>query len=120
MAEEILPAGPTQIIQQVKLACYELGKAFDKQTKKHVYALKSLNLSNKTDELKQIKGIFPKNLFNDLTTYKSQEIIRLQDVIKSNEVNYKSKRGKTYNFNIYPLTIVFSRHIRNKINMRRN
>ena len=60
MAEETLPAGPTQIIQQVKFACYELGKAFDKQTKKQVYALKSLNLSNKTDELKQIKGIFPK------------------------------------------------------------
>ena len=120
MAEQTLPAGPTQIIQQVKFACYELGKAFDKQTKKQVYALKSLNLSNKTDELKQIKGIFPKNLLNDLTTYKSQEIIRLQDVIKSNELNYKSKRGKTYNFNIYSLTIVFNRHIRNKTNMRRN
>ena len=69
MSEEVLPAGPSQIIQQVKFAYYQLGKAFYKQTKKQAYVWKSLNLSNKTDELKQIRGIFPKNLLNDLTTY---------------------------------------------------
>ena len=36
-----------------------LGKFIEKQTKKQVDALKSLNLSNKIDELNQIKTIFP-------------------------------------------------------------
>ena len=38
--------------------CYLLVR--EKQTEKQVDALKFLNLSNKTDELKQIEGIFPK------------------------------------------------------------
>ena len=35
-----------------------LGKALEKQTKKQVDASKSLNFSNKIDELKQIESIF--------------------------------------------------------------
>ena len=54
------------------------------QTENQVDALKSLNLSNKTVELKQIEGKFPKNLLNDLIIYKLQNIIKLQEVIKSN------------------------------------
>ena len=38
----------------------------EKQAEKQADALKSLNLSNKTDELKWIEGIFPKNLLNNL------------------------------------------------------
>ena len=46
-----------------------LGKALEKQTKKKVDALKSLNLYNKVDE-KKIEDIFPKGLLNDLATNK--------------------------------------------------
>ena len=91
-----------------------------KKTQKEVDALKSLNVSNKIDELKQIQGIFPKNLLNDLTTYKLKEIIQLQNIIKSNNLNYKSKRRKIYNVNKYSLLIVFKIPIQNKVNMRRN
>ena len=45
---------------------YLLGKAFEKQTEKQVSALKSLDLSNKKDELKQFEGIFSQNLMNNL------------------------------------------------------
>ena len=37
-----------------------------KQTERKVDALKSLNLSNKIDELKQIEGTFPKHMLTDL------------------------------------------------------
>ena len=56
----MLPSGQSQIRQQAKFTYSPLGKSFEKQTEKQVDALKSLNLSNKTDELKQIEGIFPK------------------------------------------------------------
>ena len=41
-------------------------KSLEKQTKKQVDVLKSLNLSNKTGELKQIESIFSKNILSDL------------------------------------------------------
>ena len=47
---------------------------------------------------------------NDLIHAKLKEIIKLQDVIKKDDLNYKSKRGKTYNVGIYSLTIVFRRY----------
>ena len=46
--------------------CSRLGKGFEKQTEKQVDALKSLNLPNKIDELKQVEITFPKNQLNDL------------------------------------------------------
>ena len=53
---------------------------------------------NKTDDLKETEGIFPKKLLNSLIIYKLQDIIELEDIIKTNEVNHKSELGKTYNF----------------------
>ena len=47
------------------------------QTEKHVDALTSLNIFNKRDELKEIEGIFPKNLLNNLIIYKLQDMIKL-------------------------------------------
>ena len=67
---EILPSNQRQIIEQVKFKFFYLGKALEIQTENQVDALKSLNLSNKTVELKQIEGKFPKNLLNDLIIYK--------------------------------------------------
>ena len=64
--EEILPSNKRQIIEQDKFAYSPLGKAFDKQTEKQVGALKSLDLSNKKDELYHIWGKFLHILINDL------------------------------------------------------
>ena len=49
------------MIEQAKFTYLPLGKVFEKQTKKQVHTLKSLNLSNETDELNQIKSIFLQN-----------------------------------------------------------
>ena len=74
-----------------------MGKSVEKQTEKQVGALKSLDLSNKDNELKQIEGIFPTNL-NDLIWVKLKKIIYLQEIIKKDDLIYKSKSEKTYNF----------------------
>ena len=50
--EEIMPSNQRQIIKQAKFAYSSLGKAFEKQITKKVGVIKSLDLSNKTDELK--------------------------------------------------------------------
>ena len=62
--EEILPSGPSQLIQQTKFTYTPLGKVFGKQTEKQADALKSLKIPNKIDEIKQIESIFPKNQLN--------------------------------------------------------
>ena len=49
---------------------------------------------------------------NDLVRDKLKEIADLQDIIKTDELHYKSKRRKVYNFNEYSLPIVFQRYIR--------
>ena len=56
----MLPSNWRQIVEQAKFTYSPLAKALEKQTEKQVGALRSLDLSNKKDELKQIKGIFPK------------------------------------------------------------
>ena len=58
-----MPFNQRPIIEQVKFAYSSLGKAFEKQTEKQVYAIKSLDPFNM---LKQIEGIIPQNLMNDL------------------------------------------------------
>ena len=67
----------------------------------------SLDLSNKKDELKQIEGIFSQNMMNDLIRVNLKEIFKLQDNINKGDLNYKWKRGKTYNLGKYSLPIVF-------------
>ena len=48
---------------------------------------------------------------NHLIRAKLKEIVELQDFIKKYELNYKSKCGKTDNFSIYLLPILFLRNI---------
>ena len=60
-------------MEQVKFAYFPL--------EKQVGAIKSLDLSNKKDELKQIEGMFPQNSMNDLVRAKVKEIVKLQDII---------------------------------------
>ena len=109
--EEILASNHRQTIEQTKFPCSPLGKAFVKQTDKQVGALKSLDLSNKKDELKQIEGIFPQNMTNDLVRAKLKEIVNFQNIIKTDQLYYKSKRRKVYiNFSKFSLPIVFKRY----------
>ena len=105
--EEILSFNKRQIIKRAKFAYFPLGKVFEKQTEKQVGVIESLDPSNKKDELKQIDGIFQQNLMNDLIRAKLKETVKLQDIIKKDDLNYKSKHGKTYNFSKYSLPIVF-------------
>ena len=82
-------------------------ESFKKQREKQVDPIKFLDISNKTDELKQIKSIFPQNKMNDLIRAKLKKFFEFQDIIEKDNLNYKSKRGKTYNFGKYSLLIVF-------------
>ena len=68
--EKILPSNPSQMIEQTKFTYSPLGKALEKRYKKQIDALKSLNLSNKIGELKEIESIFQKNQLNDSINYK--------------------------------------------------
>ena len=79
----------------------------EKLTEKQFDALKSLKFPYETGEFKAIGGIFPKILLIDLIIYKLKEVFQLQNTIKSNELNYTSKREKTYSFSEYALSIVF-------------
>ena len=46
-------------------------------------------------------------MLNNLIINKLKEIIKLQDIIKTDDLYYKSKRRKIYNFTKYSLPIVF-------------
>ena len=76
--EKILPSSQRQIIDQAKFVYSPFGKVFEKQTEKQVGALKSLNPSNKKDELTQIERIFTQNLMNDFIHGKLKEIGNLK------------------------------------------
>ena len=70
-----------QKIEQAKFAFSPLGKAFEKQMQKQVDAIKSLDISGKKDELKQIENIFSENLMNELIRAKLRKIVKLKDII---------------------------------------
>ena len=70
-------------------------------------AIKSLKSSNKKDELKQTEGIFPQNLINDLIRDKLKGIVNLRDIIKTENLRYKSKSRNVYNFSECSLLIAF-------------
>ena len=44
---------------------------------------------------------------NDLSRDKLKEIVNLQGIIKTDELHYKSKRRKVYDFSEYSLPIFF-------------
>ena len=85
---KILTSDRRQIIEQAKFVQSPFAKAFKNQTEKQVGGLKSLDLSKKKHELKQTEGIFPKNMLNDLIINKLKEIIKLQDIIKTDELYF--------------------------------
>ena len=99
-----MPFNQRKIIEQANFAYSSLGQAFEKQTEKQVDPIKCLEVSNNS---KKIESIFPQNLMNDLISAKLKEIVEFQDIIKKDDLNYKSKRRKTYNFSKYSLPIIF-------------
>ena len=105
--DEILLSNERQKIEQANFPYSPLGEVFEQQAEKQVGAIKSLILSNKKDELKQIEGIFLQNLTNDLICAILKEIANLQDIFKTDILHYKSKSRKGYNFSEYSLFIVF-------------
>ena len=58
---------------------FSFRRRFSKTTRKKADAIKSLDTSNKP---KQIDGIFPQNLMNDLIHAKLKEIVELQAIVK--------------------------------------
>ena len=52
---------------------------------------------------------------NDLIRDKLKETVNLQDIIKKDNLSYKSKSRKVYNFSEYSLLVVFLRDIINEI-----
>ena len=103
--EEILPSNQQQMIEQAKNTYSPLGKAFEKQTKEQVKAIKDFNISDKASELRQIEAIFQQNVLNDLISNKLK-IIELQDSIELDKLNYKN-----YDFNNVSLPSVLLRDI---------
>ena len=57
-----------------------LGKVLEKQTEKQVDALPSLNLSDKTDELKQTERIFPNNLLTNVINDRAKKSLNYKIV----------------------------------------
>ena len=86
-----------------------MGKAFEEQTKEQVKAIKDLNISDKTNGLKEIENIFPKDVINDLIITKLKKIIELQNNIELDKPNYKNN-----NFNKVSLPTIFLRDIHTK------
>ena len=77
------------------------------KTKRKTVALKSLNLPNKIDELKQIESVFPKNQVTDLIIDKLKEIVQLQNNIKLDDLEHTAKEGTRYNFSRYFYLLLF-------------
>ena len=92
--EEILLFNKRQIIQQANFAYCPLEKAVEKETEKQIDAINTRDISNKKDEVKQIESIFPLNLMNDLIRANLKELVKLQDIIKKDNLHYKSKWRK--------------------------
>ena len=68
---------------------------------------KSLDLSNKIDERKQIEGLFPQNVINDLIRFTLKGIINCKILLKKDYLNYKN-RVKTQSFSKCSLPVILN------------
>ena len=84
-----------QMIERAKLAYSSSRKAFEKQTKIQADALKSLNFSNRINELKKNETMYPQNQMNDLIIDKLKES---ENNVKLDNLNYATKGGNYYDF----------------------
>ena len=67
--------------EQAKFTYSFLGTPLEKKTEKQIDAWKSLIVSGKTDQLKQVQRIFPQNIANDLIRNRLTEIKVVQEKI---------------------------------------
>ena len=107
-----MPSNQKQIIEPAKFNIILSENLLWKNTEKQVGAMNSLDFSYEKDELKKMEGIFPKHMLNDLIVYKFKKIVKLLDIIKTDDLYYKAKCRKIYNFTEYSLPIVFIRDIK--------
>ena len=108
--EEILPPDQSRVIEQTKSTYSRLGKALEKKTtKKEVDAFKYLNLPNES-KWEQIESKFPKKQLNNLIIW-LKVIMQLRENIKSDALQYTTKRWKRYKITRYSWPIVFLRDI---------
>ena len=70
-----------KITEKTKFTYSPLGKAFGKQTKEQVKAIKDLNISDKASELEQIESIFSQNALNDLISNKRKKSLSYKTVL---------------------------------------
>ena len=68
-------------------------------------AIQFLDLTTKTEELKQLKDIFPQNQLNKLINGRLKEITKIQGYIELSNLNY-STNGNKYNSNKHLLPAV--------------
>ena len=68
---------------------------------------KSLDLSNKIDERKQIEGLFPQNVINDLIRFTLKGITNCKILLKKDYLNYKN-RVKTQSFSKCSLPVILN------------
>ena len=57
-----------------------------------------IRLSNKINEINQIKSIFPQNQMKDVIIDRLKEFRQLQNGTKLDELDYEAKSRKNYNF----------------------
>ena len=55
----------------------------------------------------KLRVYLQKNILNDLSIIEIKKIIKLQDIIETDNLYYNSKRQKIYNSTEYSLPIVF-------------
>ena len=84
-----------QTIEQAKFTYSFVGAPLENRTEKQINALKSLIVSAKTDELKQVQRMFPQNIANDLIRNRLTEIKVVQQrtfLVKFWPVHFKNTR----------------------------
>ena len=84
-----------QKIEQAKFTYSFVGTPLENGTEKQIDALKSLIVSAKTDELKQVQRMFPQNIANDLIRNRLTEIKVVQQktfLLKVWPVHFKNTR----------------------------
>ena len=115
----MLLSDQNEIIQQAKFIYSPLVEVLEKQTKKLFDALKLLNISDKTDELKQIESIFPQNQFNASIIDLLNKTKQLQNNIKLNDLENTTKRRKHYSFSKYSCYWFFKSYPQGKFVIKR-
>ena len=70
--------------------------------------MESLDLFNKINKLKQVKGLFPHKHMNDYMKDRLKEIIKLQKSFKTSDLNYLPKKQNN-SFTNSSLPVMFLR-----------